>query len=203
MILCFPTISRLFSFDFVFPLSGVLSLSKHLLCSTLILGSFFFNIYNQERANESNEKFQMVSFQYLSLGCWKEPLFYFLSPWIQFQLWVPNVCWVLASFEETVWKLGTILTRNCCCCSVAKLCSTLWNPMDCNMPDFPVLHHLPEFAKIHVRWVSVVIQPSQPLSSPSPPVFTSKVGLKFSILLGLQIISERSICSSSYLFIIF
>ena len=175
----------------------------------------FFNIYNQERANESNEQFQMVSFQYLSLRCWKEPPFYFLSPEIKFQTSLGSKrlfhtrfqhvsclfthCWVLASFEETVWKLGTIFTRNCF--SVAKLCPTLWNPMDCSMPDFPVLHHLLEFAKTHVHWVSDVITPSHPLSSPSPPVFTGKVGLKFSILLGLQIISERSIYLFFYLFI--
>ena len=30
--------------------------------------------------------------------------------------------------------------------------STLCNPMDCSMPSFPILHHLPEFAQIHVHW---------------------------------------------------
>ena len=47
----------------------------------------------------------------------------------------------------------------------------LCNPMDCSTPGFPVLHHLPEFAQIHVYWVSDAIQPSYPLSSPSPPAF--------------------------------
>ena len=61
-----------------------------------------------------------------------------------------------------VWCLG-------CCCSVAQLCLTLFDPMDCSMPGFPVLHHLPEFAQTHVYWVDVAIQPSNPLSSPSPP----------------------------------
>ena len=36
-------------------------------------------------------------------------------------------------------------------------------------PGFPVLHYLPEFAQIHVHWVGDAIQPSDPLSSPSPP----------------------------------
>ena len=31
-------------------------------------------------------------------------------------------------------------------CSVARLCLTLCNPMDCSMPGFPVFHHLPELA---------------------------------------------------------
>ena len=43
--------------------------------------------------------------------------------------------------------------------------------MDCSMPGFPVHHQLPEFAHNHVHWVSDVIQPSHPLSSPSSPAF--------------------------------
>jgi len=37
------------------------------------------------------------------------------------------------------------------CCSVAQLCLTLCDPMDCNMPGFPVLHYLLEFAQTHVH----------------------------------------------------
>ena len=44
--------------------------------------------------------------------------------------------------------------------------------MDCSTPGFPVLHHLSEFAHIHVHWVSDAIQPPHPLSSPSPPAFS-------------------------------
>ena len=55
------------------------------------------------------------------------------------------------------------------CCSVAKSCLTLCDPMDCSMPGFPVLHYLPEYAQTHVHWVSDAIQPSHPLSPPSPP----------------------------------
>ena len=43
---------------------------------------------------------------------------------------------------------------SCCCCSVAQSCLTLCNPVDCSTPGFPVLYHLPEFAKIHIHWVS-------------------------------------------------
>ena len=56
-----------------------------------------------------------------------------------------------------------------CCCSVAKLCPLLCDPTDCSTPGFPVLHHLPEFAQIHVHWVGDAIQPSYPLSPPSSP----------------------------------
>ena len=44
--------------------------------------------------------------------------------------------------------------------------------MDCSMPGFPVHHRLPEFTQTHVCWVSDAIQPSHPLSSPSPPAFS-------------------------------
>ena len=54
---------------------------------------------------------------------------------------------------------------------MAKSCLMLCDPIDCSMPGFPVLHYLPEFAQIHVHWVGDAIQPSRPLSSPSPPAF--------------------------------
>ena len=52
--------------------------------------------------------------------------------------------------------------------SVAHLCPTLWDPMDCSMPGFPVHHQLLELAQTHVDQVDDAIQPSHPLSSPSP-----------------------------------
>ena len=47
----------------------------------------------------------------------------------------------------------------------------LCNPVDCSMPGLPVHHQLLELAQNHVHWVSGAIQPSHPLSSPSPPAF--------------------------------
>ena len=44
--------------------------------------------------------------------------------------------------------------------------------MDCCTPGFPVLHSLSEFAQTHVHWVGDTIQPSHPVSSPSPPAFS-------------------------------
>ena len=54
------------------------------------------------------------------------------------------------------------------CCSVAQSCPTLCDPMDCSMSGFPVHHQLPELAQTHVHQVGDAIQPSHPLSSPSP-----------------------------------
>ena len=52
---------------------------------------------------------------------------------------------------------------------VAQLCPTLCDPLDCSMPGSHVHHQLPELTQTRVLWVSDAIQPSHPLSSPSPP----------------------------------
>ena len=48
---------------------------------------------------------------------------------------------------------------------------SLFKPMDCSMPGLPVHHQLPEFTQTHVHWLRDAIQPSHPLSSPSPLAF--------------------------------
>ena len=41
--------------------------------------------------------------------------------------------------------------------------------MNCSLPGFPDLHYLPEFVHTQVHWAGDAIQPSHPLSLPSPP----------------------------------
>ena len=53
--------------------------------------------------------------------------------------------------------------------SVTQSCLTLCDPMDCNTPRFPVHHQLSELTQTRVHWFGDAIQPSHPLSSPSPP----------------------------------
>ena len=53
--------------------------------------------------------------------------------------------------------------------SVAQLCPTLCDPMNCRMPGLPVHHQFPEFTQTHIHRVSDAIQPSHPLSSPYSP----------------------------------
>ena len=55
--------------------------------------------------------------------------------------------------------------------SVTQSFATLCDPMDCSMPGLPVDHQLPESTQTHVHQVGDAIQPSHPLSSPSPPAF--------------------------------
>ena len=59
--------------------------------------------------------------------------------------------------------------------SVIQLTPTLFSPMDCSMPDFPIHQQLQEISQTHVHWVGDAIQPSHPLSSPSlpPSIFPS------------------------------
>ena len=61
-----------------------------------------------------------------------------------------------------------------CCYSVAQLCLTLCDPLDCSRPGFPVLHYRLESAHTHVCWVGDAIQPSHPLSPPSPALNLSQ-----------------------------
>ena len=53
--------------------------------------------------------------------------------------------------------------------SVVQLCVTVCNPMNCSTPGIPFHHQLLEFIQTHVHQVGDAIQPSHPLSSPSPP----------------------------------
>ena len=55
--------------------------------------------------------------------------------------------------------------------SVTQSCPTLCDPVNRSTPGLPVHHQLPEFTQTHVHRVGDAIQPSHPLSSPSPPAF--------------------------------
>ena len=49
------------------------------------------------------------------------------------------------------WMVYELKCCCCCCYSITQLCSVCWDPMDCSMSGFPVLHHLPELAKTHIH----------------------------------------------------
>ena len=79
--------------------------------------------------------------------------------------------------HSTVW-LSTVRINNMATCPEAKdqsfssithSCLALCSPIDYSMSGLPVHHQLPELVKTHVLWVGDAIQPSHPLSSPSPP----------------------------------
>ena len=47
-----------------------------------------------------------------------------------------------------IGSMKCLVTQSQCCCSVTQSCPALCNPMDCSMPGFPVLHHLPSPLKL-------------------------------------------------------
>ena len=73
--------------------------------------------------------------------------------------------------------------------------------MGCNLPVFPILHYLPEFAQIHIHWISNAIQPSHPLSSPSPPAFnlSQHQGLFYELAVHIRWPSFGALASASVL----
>ena len=83
-----------------------------------------------------------------------------------------QLCKIPLLFLNGTWHSGNPFSLLFdCCCSVAQSCLTLCDPVDCSTPSFPVLHYLPEIAQSYVHQVRDAIQPSHPLSSPSPPAF--------------------------------
>ena len=74
-----------------------------------------------------------------------------------------SLCYNLCLTQDSVQLSHTDQIR-----SVAQSCLTLCDPMNRSTPGLPVHHQLPEFTQTHVHLVSDAIQPSHPLSSPSP-----------------------------------
>ena len=65
----------------------------------------------------------------------------------------------LLTVQVTLKSIDSSISLQVCCCSVAKLCPTLWDPMVCTMPGFAFLHYLSEFAHTRIHWISDAIQP--------------------------------------------
>ena len=102
-------------------------------------------------------------------------LFFLLPFFLPFSLPVLSFLLLSSPFPpptSSIFPSFLLLNRQCVqFSSVAQLCPTLCDPMDCSTPGFPVHHQLPGFTQTHVHWVGDAIQPSHPLSSPSPPTF--------------------------------
>ena len=94
-------------------------------------------------------------------------------------------CTLLANFKDTIeycqlkWPCCTLESQKCIhtvnhhiqFSSITQACPTLCDPMDCHTSDLPVHHQLPELTQTPIHSVGDTIQPSHPLSSPSPPAF--------------------------------
>ena len=112
----------------------------------------------------------ILPWKYSLCACEKCIFCYF---WVWILLLLIKLSWLIVLFKSFIFFLlfCPVCSINYFCCSVTQSCPTLCDPMDSSMPGFPLLHHLLELAQTHVHWVSDAIQPSHPLSSPSPPAF--------------------------------
>ena len=102
---------------------------------------------------------------------------YFSSVKIKFRMPSDSdsfVSWIKRSPVHVNWlthQLATSLFRQPSVQFSSSVISDSLRLMGCSTSGFPVYHQLPELAQTHVHWVSDAIQPSPPLSSPSPPAF--------------------------------
>ena len=99
--------------------------------------------------------------QHISLSSFDQLPLYFKYEFANINIYVNEI------YFQKLFTILDALTSY----SVTKLHLTLSGPMDCSTPGSPVLHYLPEFAQIHVQWVSDTIQLSHPLLPPSPFAF--------------------------------
>ena len=176
-------------------IESVMSSNHLILCSLLLLPSFFpsIRVFSSESVLSVLQIRWVLFSCFVFVFCFVFLLFFFLTlGWCKSDIHsVENIIQILIFFFP---QAGDILsccwaaqwatapshesekpTQNSCVHihfrSVAQSCLTLCDPMDCSTPGFPVHHQHLEFSHTHVRRVSDTIQPSHPLSSPSPPAF--------------------------------
>ena len=136
-------------------------ISSHLNISTAIfdlhfleLPSFFF-----ERNLKKKKKFLFSTLFCMSKG----PIFILVTAMTLST--VPNTRSSLINVSWQHEQISLVLQFS----SVAQSCPTLCDPMNCSMPGLPVHYQLLESTQTHAHWVGDAIQPSHPLSFPSPP----------------------------------
>ena len=98
-----------------------------------------------------------------------------IDKWMDKKLWYRYTMKYYAAIKNNVFVSVLIQWMNLNLfhfSSVTQSCPTLCNPMDCSTPGLPVYHQLLESNQTHVHWVSDAIQPSHPLSFPSPPALS-------------------------------
>ena len=133
----------------------------------------WINVYNnQDRHFHHPESSLLTPFYWspsiLGSRCFDLGYQDFTFSWIFMQ----NGEWTEFVYVSDFFLLVVLEIHSCCqFSSVSQSCPTLCNPMHCSTPDFPVHHQLPELTQTHVHRVCDAIQPSHPLSSPSPPAF--------------------------------
>ena len=95
-----------------------------------------------------------------------------LITWWSLGSWTSSGSWIPRDRKQKLFILLRLIPDHIQFSPIAQSCLTLCNPTDCSTPGFSVLHELPHLAQTHVQRVGDAIQPSHPLSSPSPPTFS-------------------------------
>ena len=90
------------------------------------------------------------------------------APFIVARTWKQPRCPSAVEWVRKLWYINT-MEYSVQFSSVAQSYLTLCDPMNCSTPGLPVHHQLLEFTQTHIHRVGDAIQPSHPLSSPSPP----------------------------------
>ena len=80
---------------------------------------------------------------------------------VSWLMWI-TLLWIIYAMYQRVFRIISSVG------SIAQSCLTLCEPMNCSTPSLPAHHQLSEFSQTYVHWVGDAIQPSNPLSSPSP-----------------------------------
>ena len=92
-----------------------------------------------------------------------------MSWWNFWGWWIRSLFWLWLQFLGVCMSVQYYLVVHFQFSSVARSCLTLCDPLNRSTPRLPVHHQLPEFTQTHAHQVGDTIQPSYPLSSPSPP----------------------------------
>ena len=79
-----------------------------------------------------------------------------------------SLCLLIGAFNPFTFKVVINMYNSVHYSSVAQLCPTVCDPMDCSMSGFPVHHQFSELAQTRVLWVGDALQPSNPLLAPFP-----------------------------------
>ena len=103
---------------------------------------------------------------YILGGPWLLNRYFYVYEWSSKIISIFSIMWIPILWPSTAIQFLFLSDQ---IRSVAQLCPTLFYPVNRSTPGLPVHHQHPEFTETHVHRVSDAIQPSHPLSSPSPP----------------------------------
>ena len=138
------------------------------------------------RLHDDYNRFSNIRRSYVYYMC-----IYFIGIWLLIFL-ILHFWGIMNSLKKILTFTWLVRDRSV---QFSQSCLTLCDPMGYRMPGFPVNHQLPELVQTHVHQVGNAIQPSRPLSSPSPAFNLSQQQGLFIALGGQSIGASASVLS--------